>query len=96
MIIDLLQFLSCDESDSIDDESDEDGSYSGYTGTCAFSCCFEESAGHVDDTVGSVGDSVGRVRGVGYGVFVLVGIKSIGDVVPLVLFVPIAVESKSS
>ena len=40
------------------------------------------------------GNSFGRVSGVGSGVFVPTGINSVGDVVPLVVFVPIGVKSK--
>ena len=47
---------------------------------CAFPFCFD--------------DSVGSVRGVGYGVFVTVGIESNFDYVMFVMFVPIVVESK--
>ena len=49
-----------------------------------------------DDYVGRVKDSVGRVSGMGSGVFVSTGIKSIGDVVPLVMFVPKVVDCKGS
>ena len=59
-------------------ESDNDGSGSGSPGK----------------SVGSAVESVGGVSGVGFGVFVLTGIKSIGDVVLLVVFVPRGVESK--
>ena len=71
----------------LDDESDNDGYDPGSAGTCAFHLRFEESVGCVDD-------SVGRVHGVGSGVFVPKGIESIGDVVPLVVSIPIGVESK--
>ena len=40
------------------------------------------------------GNTVGRISGVGYGIFVLTGIDSIGGDVPLVVFVPRGVESK--
>ena len=40
------------------------------------------------------GNSVGSVSGVGSGVFGPTGIESIGDVVPLVVFTPIGVNSK--
>ena len=40
------------------------------------------------------GKSVGSVSGVGSGDFVLTGIESIGDTVPLFVFVPRGVESK--
>ena len=63
-----------------DDESDNDESGSGSPGTCAFPFF-------------SV-NSVGCVSGVGSGVFVPTGIKSIGDVVQLFVFVIRGVESK--
>ena len=70
-----------------DDESDNFGSGSGSPGTCAFLFCSGKS-------VGSAGESVGGISGVGSGVFFLTGIESIGDVFPLVVFVPIGFESK--
>ena len=88
-LFDLLELVSFNELDSFDGESDDDGSGSGSAGTCAFPVCSDES-------IGSVGRSVGHVSGVGSGVFVLTGIKSIGDVFPLVVFVPKIVESKGS
>ena len=54
----------------------------------------DKSVGHFDDSVGCVDNSICRVCGIGYGVFVLILIESIGDVVMLVMFVPIGVESK--
>ena len=75
------------ESDLHDDESDDDGSDSGPTGTCAFTFCFEESVGRVDN-------STGHVRGMGSVVSPPIVVESIGDVVLLVVFVPIGVESK--
>ena len=42
----------------------------------------------------SVGKSVGGVSGVGSGIFVPTGIKSIGDVDLLFVFVPKGVDSK--
>ena len=62
------------------DESDNNGSGSGSPDMCDFPFCS--------------GNYVGRVIRVGYGVFVPTGIKSIGDVVMLVVFVPRGVESK--
>ena len=82
-----MEFLSFDELDLFDDESDNDGSGSRTPGMCAFPFCS-------DEFVGSVGESVGRFSDVGPGFFVPTGIKSIGDVVPLVVFVPKGVESK--
>ena len=71
-----------------DDESKDDGSRSGSPGTCVFPFFYGRS-------VGSVGESVVRVCGVGTGGFVPTGIESIGGVVPLVVFVSRGVESKS-
>ena len=79
--------LSSEKSDSLDDEPENDGYDSGSAGTCAFTFRFDEYVGRVDNFVG-------RVRGVGSGVFLMTGIDSIGEVVPLVVFVPIGVESK--
>ena len=81
--------LSCDELYLFGDESNDDGSVSGSPGTCAFPFCSGKSVGSVDEAVVRV-----CVCGLGYGVFVLTGIESIGDVVPLVVFVPKGVESK--
>ena len=78
----------------LDDESDNDGSESGSVSTCAFRFLFEDYVGPVDDSIGRVDNSVSCVHGVGSGVFFPIGIKSIDDVVPLVVFVPIGVESK--
>ena len=54
---------------------------------CAFPFCIEDSFDRVDN-------SVGHVRSIGSGVFILMGIDSNCEVVPLVMFVPIVVESK--
>ena len=86
-LIGLLELLSFDELYLFADESDNNGSGSGSPSTCDFPFCSGKS-------VGSVGESVGCVRRVGYIFFVLTGIKSIGDVVLLVMFVPREVESK--
>ena len=64
----FLQLLSSYRSDFLDDESDDDGSNSGSAGKCAFHFCFEEY-------VCRVYDSIGRVRGMGSGVFILTGIE---------------------
>ena len=64
----------------LNDESDNYGSGSGSSGTCAFPFCS--------------GNYVGRVSGICSGVFVPTGIKSISDVISLVVFVPRGVESK--
>ena len=60
----LLELVSFDELYLFNDESDNDGSGSGYPSTCTFHFRF-------DDSVGRVGKSVGRVSGVGSGIFVL-------------------------
>ena len=78
----------------LDAESGNYGSDSGSAGTCAFSFSFEYSVGHVDDSVVHFDNSVGYVRGVGSRVSVPIGIESNGDIVTLVVFVPIEVESK--
>ena len=72
--------MSFDKLDLFDDESNDDGSGSGSPGICAFLFCSGKS-------VGSASECVGRVRGVESGIFVFTGIKSIGDVVLLVVFV---------
>ena len=61
-------------------ESDNDGYVSWSSGTYTFSLRF--------------GESVGRVSGLGSGIFFQIEVKSKYDVVPFVLFVPIRVESK--
>ena len=78
---------SVSKSYSFDDESEDNGSESGSTGTCTFPFRFE-------DYVGRVENSVGRVRGMVSGVLFTIGIKSIGDIVLLIMLVPIGVESK--
>ena len=70
LLLDSLQMLSSKKSDLLDDESEDDGSDSGSPDTCAFTFLFEESVGCVDNSVGRGGESVGRVCGVGSGVFV--------------------------
>ena len=82
-----MELLSFYELYLFDDESDYDESGSGSPGTYAFPFCSVNS-------VGSVGDSVGGVRGIGSGVFVPTVIYSIGDFVSLVVFVPRGVKSK--
>ena len=79
--------LSYNESDFLHDESDYDGSDSGSASMCDFTFRFDESADRI-------GKSVGRARGVGSGVFVPIGIKSIGEVFPLVMFATKGVNSK--
>ena len=86
--------LSADKSDSLDDDSGNDRSDSGSSSTCALPSHFEYFVGRVDDSVGHFTNSVGRVRGVGSDIFFPIGIDSIGDIIPLVVLVPIGVESK--
>ena len=64
--------LSFDKLDLFDDESEDDGYGSGSPGTCVFPFCSGKY-------VGIAGKSVGRVCGVGSGVFVSTEIESIGD-----------------
>ena len=67
----------------LDDESDDDGSDSGSSGTyyfCAFSLRFD--------------DYVGSVSGLGSGIFVPTGFDSKCYIFEFVVFVPIGVESK--
>ena len=42
---------------------------------CSFQFCFADSVGHVDSSVGCGDNSVGRVCGIGSGVFSPIGIK---------------------
>ena len=79
-ILDLLYLLSSDKSDLIDDESDDYGSYSGSYGTCNFPFRFY--------------DYFGRASGVGSGLCVPIVFESNCDIVILVVFVQIGVESK--
>ena len=74
----LLELPSFNELDLFDDDSDNDGSGSGSPGMCAFFSW----------------NSVGRVSGVCYGIFVPTGIESIGDIVLLVVLVPKGVNFK--
>ena len=71
--------VSANQSYFLNDESDDDGSNSGSDGTYTFYFLF--------------GESIGRVCGVGYGVFVSTGIDSIGDIFPLVVPIPIGFNS---
>ena len=77
--------ISYDQSYSRDDESDNGGSDSGSDGTCSFLFCFEESVGRVDNSIGRVDKSVDRFCRMGSDIFVPTGIKSIVDIVPLVV-----------
>ena len=79
--------LSFNELDLFYDESDDDGSDSGSPGTCPFPFFSGKY-------VGSVSSAVGSVSCVGYEVFVLTGIESIGYIVPLVMSLPKGVNSK--
>ena len=80
--------MSFDKLDFFD-ESDNDGSGSGSPGTFDFPFSSGKS-------VVSANESVGSVSGVDFGDFVPTGIESLGVVVPLVVLVPIGVESKGS
>ena len=82
LLLDFLYLLSSDESDSLDDESDNDASDFLYVGMCTFPFCFE--------------DSVGPICGVGYDVFFPIGNDSNCDIFSLVVFIPIVVYSKGS
>ena len=62
LLIYFLHFLSSEESGLLDDESNDDGSESGFAGTCDFPFCFYYSIGCI-----FVMDS---------GVFVPIGIES--------------------
>ena len=86
-LFEILDLVSFDELYFFGSESDNDGSGSGSPGTCAFPFCSEKC-------FGSVGESVGSVSGVGSGDFVPTGIESLGDLVPLFVFLPRGVESK--
>ena len=83
MLFDLLYFLSSDESDSLDDESEELGSDSGSSGTysfCAFYLCFD--------------DYVGSVSVLGLDIFAPKGVDSKGDIFASDVFLPTGVKSK--
>ena len=80
MILDLLYFLSSDESYLLNDESDDDGSGSVSSGKYSFPFCFD--------------GSVGRVRGLGYGVFLPTGVGSKCDVFVFVVLITIVVKYK--
>ena len=72
--------MSFNKIDFFDDKSGNYGSGSRSPGTCAFTFFSRNSVGHVS--------------GIGSGVFAPTGIESSGDVVPLVVFVIIGVDSK--
>ena len=54
LLLDLLYLMSSEESDYLNDESDDGGSESGSSGTCAFPFCFYNYVGHV----GGVGSGI--------------------------------------
>ena len=72
--------ISFVESDSLNDESENDGSDSGSAGTCAFPFDFDESVGCVGVSIGRGGDSFGHVCVMGSGVLVPTGIESIVNI----------------
>ena len=80
LILDLLYLLSLDESDLLDDESDDDWSDYRSSFMCAFYSRFDES--------------FVSVSGVGSGFFVLIGVLSDCDVVVFMVFLRIGVEYK--
>ena len=75
LLLDFLQLLSVDKSGSLNNDSDNDGSDSGSTGTCASTFNFEDYVVCVENSVGRVDDSVGCFRVMGCGVFVSIGIN---------------------
>ena len=76
----LRHFLFLSHFFFLDDESTKNGSGSGSSGTCNFPFFPVNSVGHFSY--------------VGSGIFVPTVIESIGDIVLLIVFVPIGVESK--
>ena len=83
LIFDFLYFMSSDESDSLDDESDSDWPDSGSSGTyyfCAFYLSFD--------------NYVGSVSGLGSSVFAPTRVEYKGDIFAFDVFVPTGVESK--
>ena len=89
----LMYLVSSYKSDSLNDESDNDGYGSGSAGMFSFPFRFEKIIGCVDDSVGHVGDFVGSVCVVESGFFVPTGIESVSDFFLLFVFVPIGVKS---
>ena len=79
-LLDFLYLLSSEKLYSLDDESYDDGSDSGSSGTCYFPLSFD--------------NSVGCVSGLGSGVFVTTGVDSKCDIFAFEVFVPIGVKSK--
>ena len=82
----LLELVSFEKLDFFG-ESVNGGSGSRSPGAFAFPFSYVK-------LVDSASESIGSVSGVGFGNFVPTEIKSLGDVVSLVIFVPIGVESK--
>ena len=80
LILDFLYLMSSDKSDSLDDESDNDGSDSGSSSRCYFPLNFE--------------NSVDRVSGLGSGIFVPTGVESKCGIFTVIVFIPIGFESK--
>ena len=78
-----MYLLSLEESDSLDDKFDYDGSDYGCSGTCyftTFSSVFDESVGHIS--------------GLGSGVFIPTRVDSKGNIFVFVVFISIGVKSK--
>ena len=78
-LFDLLELMSFGELDLLDDESDDDGFGSGSPSPWSSQFFYYKY-------IVSVGESVSPAHGVVSGIFVPKEIKSIGDVVPLVVF----------
>ena len=85
-MFDLLELVSFDKLYFFG-EYDNDWPRSGSSGTFAFPFPSRKS-------VGSAGEFVGSVSGAGSSDFAPIEIEAIGDVVPLVMFVPRGVQSK--
>ena len=80
LLLDVLYLLSSDELDSLDDESDDDESESGYSGTCYFLLRFN--------------NSLGRVSGLGSRFLLINRSRFQMWFFSFVVFVPIWVDSK--
>ena len=80
LLLDLLHFMLSGESDLLNYEYENNGSDSGFSGRCFFTFHFY--------------DPVGRVSGLGSGVFVPTGLDSKYDVFTFFLFVSIVFDSK--
>ena len=83
LLFDFIYLLSSDESDPINDESDDDGSDSGSSGTYYFPNFLV------------VYGSVGSVNGLGSGIFAPTGVESKCLIFVFIVFVPTGVKSKS-